>query len=73
MRSVQVSLLLLVSGILAQYEYEEEYYDYDDYNEYEEYNDYNYKVRPHRYIALECDVTSINDRLTDLLQWRVTP
>ena len=52
MRSVQVSLLLLVSGILAQYEYEEEYYDYDDYNEYEQYNDYNYKVRPHRYIGM---------------------
>ena len=55
MRSVQVTLLLtlaLVSGILTQYEYEEEYYDYDDYNEYEEYNDYNYKVRSRRYIGM---------------------
>ena len=34
--------LALVSGGLAQYEYEEEYYDYDDYQEYQ---DYNYKVR----------------------------
>ena len=55
MKSVLVTLLLtltLVSGGLAQYEYEEEYYNYDDYNEYEEYNDYNYKVRPHRYIGI---------------------
>lgn len=40
--------LVLTSGVLGQYDHEEEYYDYnyDEYNEYNQYNDYNYKVRP---------------------------
>ena len=43
LRVIMVLTLALVSGGLAQYEYEEEFYDYDDY---QEYPDYNYKVRP---------------------------
>ena len=41
-RVIMALTLALVTGGLAQYEYEEEYYDYDDYKEYP---DYNYKVR----------------------------
>ena len=41
-RVILLTTLALVSSGVAQYEYEEEYYDYD---EYQEYPDYNYKVR----------------------------
>ena len=73
-RVILLTTLALVSSGVAQYEYEEEYYDYD---EYQEYPDYNYKVR--RQTKSSCDTNLLvicrffYNRLTGPRQWPATP